>query len=174
MSRFIHPGNTGTQIVLSVLLYDTLTQKEICITGLHLKSGYENYETRRNKEMKTALTIVNDWLKSNNKEDVPQIVSGDFNSEYYLSPSSKYDSLVVDTIQNEFKYNNALEDYSNCDKEDKYYPYVTYNYYHPSIFDYIFYKNLLTSSPGIPRIIGTIPDGKQGSDHLPVFCKIHL
>ena len=172
-SEYLHE-KYGTQVVLSLILYDINKNKELAITGLHLKSGYEDMEDRRSKEVFKALKLVNEWLSSNSRDHISQIIAGDFNSEHKRSPSYKYYSKVNDIIKNQYNYINIFENYENQDLEHKYHPFITYNYYHPSIFDYIYTKKLKSSNLHIDEIDTLIPNIYHGSDHLPILCNLEF
>jgi hypothetical protein len=172
-SEYLHE-KYGTQILLSLVLYDLNKDKEIVISGLHLKSGYKDMEDRRNKEILKAVELINKWLSYNSRTGISQIIAGDFNSEHEKSPSSNYFSKVNDILKNNFDYKNTFEDYENHNLGHKYYPFITYNYYHSSIFDYIYTKRLKSSDLHIDKIDTIIPNSYHGSDHLPILCNLEF
>ena len=99
-SEYLHENTERRSYCL--ILYDINKNKELAITGLHLKSGYEDMEDRRSKEVFKALKLVNEWLSSNSRDHISQIIAGDFNSEHKRSPSYKYYSKVNDIIKNQY------------------------------------------------------------------------
>ena len=179
ISAYLNP-ETSTQIVVSLMLYELATEKEFVVTGLHLKSGYKDMESRREQQITIALDKVNKWLTANDRNNIPHILAGDLNTEFYNSPATRlyenshYRSKVLTKLE-ESGFTNAFQDYSNTDNLNKYYPYITYNYWQSSIFDYIYYsQNLVISDQFIPKIDGKIPDSNFGSDHLPVYATINI
>ena len=179
ISAYLNP-ESNTQIVVSLMLYELATEKEFLVTGLHLKSGYKDMESKREEQITIALDKVNKWLTDNDRNNLPHILAGDLNTEFYNSPATRlyenshYRSKVLTKLE-AYGFTNAFTDYSNTDNLNKYYPYVTYNYWQSSIFDYIYYKHdLVISDQFIPKIDGKIPDSNFGSDHLPVYVTINI
>jgi len=164
----------GTQIVMSLVLYDIKKENEIVVSGLHLKSGYANMEQRRSEEVLNANNFISKWLADNSRSHLSQIIAGDLNTEYKISPSSNYFSKVNEILESQFKFKNVFSEYKNQDCTHKYYPFITYNYYHPSIFDYIYIKHLKSSNLHIDKIETLIPNQHHGSDHLPVLCNLEF
>ena len=174
-SDYLHK-HSRTQVVLSMRLFHIHSQKQLLVSGFHLKSGYSDQENRREIEITNGIYKINKWIKSKNIEHIPNIVAGDFNTEHPSSPSSNYESKVVKKMENYFKFKNVFDNYELYNKTQKFYPYITYHYWHPSIFDYIYTKNLEIIDRNIPKINedDILPNDKYGSDHLPVSCSFRI
>jgi hypothetical protein len=151
------PGTT--QVVLRVTLKDKQTNKIFIVIGLHLKSGYEPEEKRRAREMEIALSKSLDGIP----EDIPVIVSGDFNCD--LRGGYELTSLKV-LEKYGFQQVSLLPDE------------ITYNHWHPSIFDYIYVRGNVrytNSYTGVKIQDSTpSPNETQGSDHFPLRAKLNL
>ena len=154
-----------TQVLTNILLLDKTTGKHICVTALHLKSGYEDQELRRLREIKMSIEMTEKWLSESlnvNLRDIAHVVAGDLNSDRLA-----YRSLVQDWMIGH-GYQDILFGY----KGDNFW---TYNYWHRSIFDYIFLKGPVAASNIYIPVSGTkSPNNEQGSDHLPVYCNLTL
>ena len=157
-------SNEGGQIVLNVVLFDHQTQKLLCVTGLHLKSGDELFnEMRRVREIKSALKITDEFLKKKYGQ-IPQVISGDLNSDLYR----------YKTVTNVFTYNGYINvghrDVSSLANEKP-----TYFFHQPSIYDYIFIKgDIKANSYNVDHLTGKCPNANQGSDHLAIRCNLIL
>jgi len=158
----LHPKGSkyhGGQIVFNVALFDHQTQKMLCVTGLHLKSRDEHeYEMRRLVELTSALKITDKFIKEYG--NIPQVLSGDLNSDLYNPENRVASSLKKDG-------------YTNVgDTDDR----PTYYFFQESIYDYIFIKGAITaSSYDVDDVKGTrCPNAEQGSDHLAIRCNLIL
>jgi len=153
--------NKGGQIVSNVLLFDTLTKKPICVSGLHLKSGDQQFqEDRRVEEIKEAIDKTLAFIATSGYDQkIAQVISGDLNSD------AKYYHTTTDILRSR-GYSNVN---SGGDKRPTYY------YWQKSIYDYIFIKGAIASnSYDVDLITTRCPNGQQGSDHLAVRCNLML
>lgn len=150
--------NKGGQIVFNVILLDMHTQKMMCVTGLHLKSGDDAfYEQRRLRELQSALHTTNKFIAAYG--DIPQVLSGDLNSDSNLHTG---DSSVVSSL--------AKHGYTNIGDARP-----TYNFHQTSIYDYIFIRgNIAADAYDVDRVHALCPNAKQGSDHMAVRCNLIL
>jgi len=162
----------AVQIATNVLLRDRTcsgSNKVLCVTALHLKSGYADMELRRQREIQVAVAKTNAWLVKQaalhqwQLGSIAHVVAGDLNSDRLA-----YKSLVQ-AYMLEQGFTDAFGDY----KESNYW---TYNYWHKSIFDYVFVtgNTLSVSDRFVPVSTQPSPNEKQGSDHLPMYCNLLL
>jgi hypothetical protein len=158
-SKQILKGNN--QVVLLGIFKEITTNKLFAIIGLHLKSGYEPEEKRRQEEINVSLQDCLKFLKEYG--DIPIILSGDLNSDSLggykrltLSKVKTFGFNLIPLINNE----------------------ITYNHHQTSIFDYIFIKGDIkysNSSTGVSLEGSTpSPNETQGSDHFPLFAELEL
>jgi len=147
----------GGQIVLNVLLLDLQTQKLLCVTGLHLKSGDSPaMEERRKIEMTNAVRITEEFV-SEFGDTIAQVVAGDLNSA-----AAWYRGTTAILRQNGYK---------NVGDEVK----ITYWYHQKSIYDYIFIKgDIAADDYDVDDIYEIGPNKWQGSDHLALRCNLIL
>ena len=154
-----------TQTVNSVLLWDNISETPVCVTSLHLKAGYQEDEAYRLKQIKISIQLVEQWLLKEaqiNPREVAHVLAGDLNSDRLA-----YHSLVKDGLESQ-GFIDVFEGY----KGDKYW---TYNYWHRSIFDYIFIRGPIKAIDlYIPISQKISPNEEQGSDHIPIYCKFIL
>ena len=158
-SKQILKGNN--QVVLLGIFKEITTNKLFAIIGLHLKSGYEPEEKRRQEEINVSLQDCLKFLKEYG--DIPIILSGDLNSDFLggyksltLSKVKTFGFNLIPLIENE----------------------ITYNHHQRSIFDYIFIKGDIkysNSSTGV-SLEGSTPSRNetQDSDHFPLFAELEL
>ena len=156
------------QIVFNVALLDHQTNKLLCITGLHLKSGDGiAEEIRRVKEIRSALNKTKHFIADFG--NIPQVLSGDLNSDLYKWTS------VAQVLTKEERYTNI----GNADVSTNATPAnnrPTYKFWQESIYDYIFIKgDILAKAYSVDNTFGKIcPNKKQGSDHLAIRCDLIL
>ncbi len=153
-----------SQVTLSALLWDSICDRTILVTVLHLSSGYANSESTRLKEVMTAIKITNEWLLDNNIDisSMAHIIAGDLNSDR-LAYKSKVKQWLED-----IGFSDVFDGY----KQNKY---ITYNLWQKSIFDYIFIRGPIKPlNLFIPASQSKSPNSKQGSDHLPLYADIKI
>ena len=146
----------GGQIVFNVVLRDRQTDKMLCVTGLHLKSGDElSKEKRRLIELKSALEITDRYI-AEYAGNISQVLSGDLNSDAY-----RYATVVSLLTQNGY-----------TDIGDNR---PTYYFWQKSIYDYIFIRGAIEAdSYDVDHVQSKCPNAQQGSDHLAVRCNLVL
>ena len=143
-----------SHIVVSVLLQDRMENKIVCVTTLHLKAGYQDFERMRLEQTVIAMKIVEKWLNGRTEF---QIVAGDLNSDRL-----EYPSLVKEELEKK-----GYDDVFDLYKGNRY---VTYNHWQQSIFDYVFVKGFVGTDRFVPVSNELMPNANQGSDHFPVYC----
>jgi endonuclease/exonuclease/phosphatase family metal-dependent hydrolase len=164
LSRLIHSGGEGNQMVLSAVLTEIQSGKEVCVTALHLKAGYEDQERRRLHEIQKAMHFTREWLLQSNTDPDKclSVVAGDLNS----------DRLAYPSLLREWMIDSGYADVFSGYKDDRFW---TYNYWHRSIFDYIFIRGAMqVSNCHIPVSEERSPNAQQGSDHVPIRCDLKL
>jgi len=152
------------QVLISLLLKDNVSGKSICVTALHLKAGYEDTESRRVREIQIAIEKTQNWLtdKTLDLGQIAHVVAGDLNSDRLAYKSRVKEWLVAQGFKDVFEgYNDSK--------------FWTYNYWHRSIFDYVFIRGPLSALElFIPVSERQSPNEKQGSDHMPVYCNLTI
>ena len=154
----------GTQVVVAVRLQHRVSKQDIVFVSLHLKSGYDDMEARRIEEFCEAITKVNKKWKDLN--GIPVVVGGDLNSDYNV-PYARLVSEVVPRIKKPRLRNAAGEPKGiGVDKP-------TYNFWHPSTFDYILISpDLQVLHMHTEEFGKKAPNADQGSDHFPVTAEL--
>jgi endonuclease/exonuclease/phosphatase family metal-dependent hydrolase len=152
-------STNSSQIGVAAAIRDTLAGEDVVVLGLHLKSGYGNYEPLRKKQFAAAMQFI-----SSNSETLPNklIVAGDLNSD--LQNTYSANGVAADAAE------LGLVNVMNTAPKT-----TTYNYHHASTFDYVFVRNIRgIVSARVPPAGNTTPNDQQGSDHLPVHATLVL
>jgi len=154
-----------TQVLVVGIFEQKKSNKLFAVAGLHLKSGYGNFEHKRQAQMINALFDIKDFIKKYN--NIPVILAGDLNSDTYKN--DKYPNLSL---------NAPLKPHFDYKRIPLIKNQITYHYHHKSIFDYIFVKGEIgftTSKTGVTATTSTIaPNASQGSDHFPLSAELEL
>ena len=155
-----------SQVFYAYFFQDMVTEKTLTVFALHLKSGYGDKEALRIRQFDTAMEKLFAIQPSLNFGGKPGnvfsladslIVCGDLNSDY----NAKYAKLAKH-ITTKYKLKNVAEEMKKQRQ-------ITYNHWHPAVFDYIFIRGSLKILDfNIPDSGGITPNQTQGSDHLPV------
>jgi endonuclease/exonuclease/phosphatase family metal-dependent hydrolase len=157
--RLPRPTARDMQVALSVLLRDRETGKVFRVTALHLKSGPQ-FEAARLVELKLALRETSRWAQKQKVQPVAHIVSGDFNSNSRAAESPVRELMVRSEFQDVFEVYKKGE-------------YHTFNVGGERILDYVFVRGgVRVSRRFIPAAGRVVPNGLQGSDHLPLYCDL--
>lgn len=152
-------AKTGTQIALAAVMKHTGSGKRFCVSSVHLKSGYADFENLRNTQLHSQLTKIARWRRANNLNLLPTIIAGDFNSDGTREWSTVQESM------DKLGW-SELETKETC----------TYNHWHPSKFDYVFSAGSVELTNGkVACGDGSVaPNKSQGSDHFPVCFDVTL
>ena len=158
------------QVLLCAILRSNESGKELAVMSLHLKSGYADYERIRKDQFKAAMNV----FKKSKWGGLPLVVGGDLNSDYRDKTIHDHKGgALVDQMTK--KYDLVDTCLGDCSRKGR--P-VTYNQWHPSVFDYILVtrKDFSILSYEVPSA-GTdrgAPNKYQGSDHFPVTVELSL
>jgi endonuclease/exonuclease/phosphatase family metal-dependent hydrolase len=147
----------GGQIVFNVILLDSHSQKLLCVTGLHLKSGdAKEMEDRRKIELAEAVKITDRFKADYGGDNIAHVISGDLNSDFY-----RYKDCFTILTQNGYQNIGSVK--------------PTYYFWQKSIYDYIFIKGSLRAGGyDVDTVYGICPNSQQGSDHLAVRCNLFI
>jgi exonuclease III len=151
-----------SQIVVNVVLLDRWSGRLLCISNLHLKSGYGDKENVRKRQLVAAQEKTDVWLKQHNLlGNAARVVCGDLNSDRLQKWSSVSKYM---TVTQQFT-DVVLQFYADGD-------FVTYDHWQNSIFDYVFARGIAASSVYIPTHTKPGPNQHRGSDHIPVYVTL--
>jgi endonuclease/exonuclease/phosphatase family metal-dependent hydrolase len=125
---------------------------ELCIAGLHLKSGYGDDEPVRIKQFEVAMNKINKFCGPRSL-----IVAGDLNSNFL----AKYSKAGLPAQFSKYRLSNVAGEFGKQRQR-------TYNGWHESVFDYVLTRDIAADSFYVPETNERTPNAQQPSDHLPV------
>lgn len=157
----------GNQVVLAVQLVCRHTGANVVVAAAHLKSGEQAHQEKRRAREAEALLAR---LRGHFGSGVPVVVAGDLNSHYRRDGYHPYTPQVAPMFT-KHGYRDAHAGYDNTGGNG----YITYNYWQPSRFDYVYLKGgIRASKQFVPQPHGYTPNAHQGSDHLPIYATLRL